>query len=131
VDKHADARTYGLVGPDGKPKPARATYALLANALKTARFEALLGKDETGSDKIEAYRFSASAGPGKTLLIAWRKDEGAALALPIPAASAVVVDVQGESTTITEGQAGDLNNSAGALSVGVGPSPLLIYYGGP
>jgi len=130
-DKDGDVRAYGLMDADGEPKPALATYTLLANALGQSRFAGALAREETGNDKIEAYRLAVTARPGTTLVIAWRKDDGPALPLPIPAATAVVTDATGKATTISEGQAGDLNSSAGALSVGVGPAPVLIYYGAP
>ena len=127
-DISGDQRAYGLLSAGGKPKPAYATYQRLALALNAARFERLLSPAEAGSDKIEAYLFQQPAGERKALLLAWRRDAGAALPLPIPANSARLTSSAGAQTMVSDGGAGDMNPAAGALSVGVGPDPLIIEY---
>lgn len=127
-DQPNDVRMYGLLGPGLQPKPAYRTYQILAQALASAYFERVLSAEETGDKRIEAYRFAVSGGEYRTLLIAWRVDEGPALALPIPAGQVLLTDVAGQETLITEGGEGDLNPAAGALSIGISSAPLLIRY---
>jgi hypothetical protein len=127
-DRPSDERLYGLLTPDGQPKPAFSTYQALAKALADARFERFLPQAETGSDKLEAYRFALQGKPDRALFIAWRKDAGAAIALPVPATQATITDTAGRDTSVADGDASDLNPAAGALSIAVGPDPIIIRY---
>jgi hypothetical protein len=127
-DARGDERAYGLLGADAQPKPTFHALTVLGPALAQARFERLLSKEETGSDKIEAYLYATPTGAEKSLIIAWRVSDGAAAPLQIPAAKARVVDLAGQSVVAADGDKGDLDSAGGALAIGVGTTPVLIYY---
>lgn len=128
-DRPTDERLYGLLDEGLEPKPAYATYQALARQLSDAYFVGVMGDEETGSDIIEAYRFSLSGTDRhNTLLIVWRENEGPDVAMQIPAAQAVVIDTAGRETVIADGDAGDLNEKTGSLAIGISTEPVLIRY---
>ncbi len=127
-DGKGDERKYGLLDENAERKPAFGTLVALGKALSRARFERVLGKGETGSDKIEAYLFATPADAEKSLIFAWRIGDGAAVPLAIPATRAKVVNLAGAVTEVADGDKMDTNSASGALAIGVGTAPVMIYY---
>ena len=111
----------GLVTDDATPveKPSYATYQVAAKELSSAQFERTLSVSETGAGDMEVHQF-ADVAKGRTLYVAWTNPikSGATRQLKLPGASATVIDMYGNSSSVA--------GSGGKVTVNVGKEPIYI-----
>ncbi len=112
----------GLMTAEDPPglKLAYHTYQRTAERLAQLRFERVLSADELGNERMLGYRFANDA-TGQTVYVVWMAplydEQGATLRLP--GASAQVLDIFGNVTTVNDG-------GRGTLQVEVTNRPLII-----
>jgi len=116
----------GLVTDDSMPatKPAFDAYQTIVAELSTAHFERTLSLTETGSSAMEAYKFNDNVNRLE-IYVAWIDpvDTNVTEFLSLAASQAIVLDIYGNSTAVSDGDDGQFD---GHVTVQVGGQPVYV-----
>lgn len=107
-----------------QPKPAYTAFKTAVRMLGSANLHRILPDAETGSGDMEAYELRDHLFR-RTIYVAWMDPIDTAMVRPlrVPASSAIVRDIYNGTTTVTDGQDGQID---GLVTVSVGGQPVYI-----
>ena len=128
-DQEGDTRLYGLLSPEGTPKPAYQAFQTLTHNLAQAHYQGPF-ENPAGNRGLAAYRFFLEdSGDGYTTLVAaWCADEGQSATLVLQATSVSILDVRGRETVVADGGPADREGQAGRIGLSISDEPVLLRY---